>query len=281
MGRESKYLTFFIVFDLYPQSDLLHFRDSICRSIFLDNYNKEILKTIFFKAAYCRNKLKRMIHYHRWKKAKNAGITMDLYKNPLNALFPHQKIYIIQNKTKFSFRLSDILTMWVNAISHSDIFFSCPLPLTNPYTANAFKRNNLYNIYFALFNSSYHIPPLIASLFLLEFNLKEFKIANYSALQDIAIHNYYKDVSDDEKFMDILEMLNHYGSMDHDLTVNISIKRKEWVINKIGSLLLSYYYVEYSNNVLLKEKNKTLLLKKISSFFLHYPRGQANIFMIS
>ena len=51
--------------------------------------------------------------------------------------------------------------MWVKALKHSDGLFPQPIYLKNPYTSNIFKIHNLYNIYFALFNSSFHIHPLI------------------------------------------------------------------------------------------------------------------------
>ena len=48
-----------------------------------------------------------MIHYYRWKKAKSANITEDLYQTPLSVFPQNQKIVIIQHFIKFDFRLSD------------------------------------------------------------------------------------------------------------------------------------------------------------------------------
>ena len=272
LGRNSSHLVFFIVFDLFPKRDLLHFRDSICNSLFLNNNKKIILKNIFFQAASCRYKLKRMVHYYRRKKSKIADITMDLYKNPLDTLSAIYKFSIIQNNTKFIFRLTDLLTMWKTALMHSDGLFPKPLSLKNPYTGDSFKNNTLYNIYFALLHSSFHIPPLISQLFLLNFNINDFKIIHGALLQDIAIHNYYDDISEDEKFIDILEMLDNYANKDHNLDSDCSEKIKKYIIKKIGNFLLSYYYIEYSNNLLLKAREKKTLIKKINLFLSENPK---------
>ena len=278
LKSNTNFLIFFIVFDLYPQTDLVHFRDSICNSVFIDNDKKAILKEIFFEASFYRYKLKRMIHYYRLKKAKNAAITKDLFLTPLKFFLPKQKLYIIQDKMKFAFRLTDLLTMWKKALLHADSLFANPISLKNPYTGNIFKKFNLYNIYFALYYSTYHIPPLITCFFLLDFDIEEFKVVQNTTLQDNAILYYYDNNSDDEKFLDILDMLDNYSTKGHQLTSSSTKKKKEWAIKQLGSLLLSYYYVEYSNNPLVKEKNKKLLKEEIITFFTQYPNG-TRIFM--
>ena len=48
LKSNTNFLIFFIVFDLYPQTDLLHFRDSICNSVFIDNDKKNNIKRNFF-----------------------------------------------------------------------------------------------------------------------------------------------------------------------------------------------------------------------------------------
>ena len=277
LGRHSPYLIYFIVFDLFPQADLQHFSKSICDSPFMDDKKKEILKNIYFKAAVSRYKIKRLIHRYYRKKAKDANVTMDLYKNPLQSFGSKFRISLLQNNTIFAFRLSDLLTMWITALKHSDGLFSAPLHLKNPYTAGHFKKHNLYNIYFALLESSFHIPPLLAYFFLLEFDIEEFTNLHYPVLQDIAISNYYNDIQDDEKYLDILEMLNKYSKKDHHLNSLSSQVKKKHVVNKLGHLLLDYYYIEYSHNPCLKELKKKSLRNKITSLLSSY----SGVFLLS
>ena len=271
MGRNSQYLIYFIVFDLFPKTDLLQFRDSICHSIFISKQKKEILKTIFFKAAYCRYKFKRMIHYYRWRKSRDAGITTDMYQNKLDTLSIHNKIAIIQNGTKFIFRRSDLLTIWIKKLTNSDDLFSMPLEITNPYTGTVFAKHNLYNIYFALFNSSFHIPPLLVSFFCLHFNIENFKIKNFPILQDIAIQNHYENLTEDEKLSDIVDMVNEHVDRNDSFRAYITPINRKNIIKRLGCLLLSYYYTEYSANPLIKRQNRNILMSKIKIIFTNYP----------
>ena len=280
LNRNSPYLICFIVFDLFPREDMFHFRKSICESPFIDNEKKDVLKKIYFDAIFCRYKLKRFIYHYRCKKMNNADITTDLYKTSLDIFLPKYKISLIQNNTIFNFRLTDLLTMWIKALKHSDGLFSDPLYLKNPYTGQRFKKHNLYNIYFALLDSHFHIPPLISYFFLLEFDMGEFSIIHYSLLQDIAITNYHRNMPVDEKFLDIIEMLDNYGNKDILLDPLSSKEKKLCIINKLDSLLLYYYYAEYSQNSRLKDINKKKLTNDITHFFSTNYHSSLNLLVV-
>jgi len=266
LPRNSPDLICFIVFELYPQKDMFHFALSICNSVFIDQSKKERLKKTYFKACACRFKLKRFLHRYCCKKMGASKISDDLYKNPLTEFPKNQIISIIENNNIFNFRLTDLLTMWKKALEHSDGLFADPLMLTNPYTGNAFKKNNLYNIYFALLETTFHIPPLLSHFFLLEFDICEFYIVHYSLLHDIAIKNYYKDISEDDKFLDIIEMLRVYSDKEFVIPeggYTTTIKKR--IISKLDYLLLHYYYTEYSQNAKLKSRHQDKLLQGIKN----------------
>ena len=113
--------------------------------------------------------------------------------------------------------------------------------------------------------------------FLLEFDIEEFTNLHYPVLQDIAISNYYNDMMDDEKYLDILEMLNNYGEKDHHLNSLSSQVKKRHVVNKLGHLLLDYYYIEYSHNLRIKELKKKSLRDEITSLLSSY----SGVFLLS
>jgi len=264
LPRNSPDLICFIVFELYPQKDMFHFALSICDSVFIDQSKKERLKKIYYKACACRFTLKRFIHRFCCRKLGPSKIEVDLYKNPLSELPKKQKISLIENNSIFDFRLSDLLTMWKNSLKHSDGLFSDPLTLKNPYTGQAIGKHNLYNIYFALLETTFHIPPLLSSFFILEFDLDKFYIIHYSILHDIAINNYYKGLAEDEKFLDIIEMLKTYSDKEFSIRpTHCPHNRKQHIVQKLDYLLLHYYYTEYSQNAKLKEMHHKKLLTGI------------------
>lgn len=268
LQRDSPDLIYFIVFDLYPHKDIFHFAISICESVFIDQRKKERLKKIYYKACACRFKLKRFFHRYYYRKLGPPKITVDLYKNPLTDLPKNQTISLIENNNIFDFRLTDLLTMWKKSLEHSDGLFADPLMLKNPYTGEVIGKHNLYNIYFALMDSTFNIPPLLSHFFILEFDISEFYTIHYSLLHDIAINNYHKSVSEDEKFLDIIEMLKNYSDKDFSLHPNYSLLRKRHIIGKLDTLLLHYYYTEYSQNSKLKETHHSKLLIGIKKFIL-------------
>ena len=49
------------------------------------------------------------------------------------------------------------------------------------------------DIYFALINTSYSIPPILTELFQMGFNLKKLTTDCYPQLRDMAINNFVKD----------------------------------------------------------------------------------------
>jgi len=261
LPRDSSDLICFIVFDLYPQKDMFHFALSICDSVFIDQDKKERLKKIYYKACECRFKLKRFLHKYCCKRLGPSKISVDLYKNPLTDFPRKQIISLIENNSIFDFRLTDLLTMWNKSLEHSDGLFADPLMLKNPYTGQVIEKHNLYNIYFALLESTFNIPPLLSYFFVLEFDIGEFHTIHYSILHDIAIINYYKGISDEEKFLDIIDMLKTYGDKDISIESNeYPHERKKHIIKKLDYLLLHYYYTEYSQNSKLKERHHNKML---------------------
>ena len=266
LKNQPNKLIYFIIFNIIPKEGIKHFHDSIYKNLFIDKIKKQELIEIFFKAAYYRYKIKRLVHLYRWKKAKNADITMDLYKNPLSKFPKNQKITILQDKMIFTFRLTDLLTMWVTSLMQSDNLFINPASLKNPYTSTNFKTHNLYNIYFALHHSSFHIPSLLSNFFSLEFSLVGFKIKYYPNLQDFAIKNYYGSVNNEDKFIDILNMLDEYD-ISHNLRNNIiSDSHQSRITKDLYPLLHHYYITQYSPNTLLKRTTAILLGRQISKY---------------
>ena len=263
-------LIYFIIFNIIPKKGIEHFHNSIYGNLFISATKKKELMNIFFKASYHRYKIKRLVHLYKWKKAKSAEIIVDLYNNPLSSLRDNQKITILQNKTIFRFRLSDLLTMWVNTLTCSDNLFTNPGELKNPYTGIPFKVHNLYNIFFSLHNSSFHIPSLISDFFAVNFSLIAFKIRCHPRLREAAIKNYFLAVSEEDKFIDILDMLDVYD-VSHNLRNNvISYSHQTQITKDLCPFLRDYYITQYSCNPFLKGSTSLLLRRNIEKYISNH-----------
>jgi hypothetical protein len=263
LGANASDMIYFMIFNLLEKNDNVLFYNSIYNNLFIDIEKKQRLIKIFFQAARCRKLIRKLVRYWRWRKTPLIEIKRDMYGNDLSVFPTCQKIVLIENAKKYPFRLTDLATFWHKSLLHSQNFFCRPRNLTNPYTGREFELHNLYNIYFTLQSSTFHIRPLLSELFIVNFDLEQFRIVNYPKLQDLAIRDYEKKVLEEERFDDIIQMLATYGRL-HIIAIgsNIVSEKRQLVIKTYGHFLISYYYAEYSQNSLVKNlhKNKLTLL---------------------
>lgn len=272
IGRNASDMIYFMIFNLLEQTDGVIFYNSIYGNLFVNRDKKVQLLRIFFEAARCRSLIRKVVRRWRWKNADLIEIEHDMYGNDLSCFPQSQRIILMDHGKRYPFRLTDLATFWYKSLIHSQNFFCNPRRLTNPYTGKNFKIHNLYNIYFALASSTFHIHPLITELFIVHFDMETFRILNYTKLQDLAIHDFEKKVLEEERFDDIIQMLSSYGNM-HIITIgsNISSEKRQLVIKKYGHFLISYYYAEYSQNSLVKNLHKNKLTLSLPSFLALNP----------
>ena len=280
IGRNSSDLVYFMIFHLFKsyKSDCALFYNSIYHNLFIEEAKREQLMEIFFKANLYKYRLKRFVQYYIWRRAEYIDIKKDMYGNLLSTFQDNQKITILKGKKKYIFRLTDLLTIWFNSLTNSRYFFCTPIPFCNPYTGVRFSKHNLYNIYFALHNSTYHIPSLVTNFFRAEFDIEQFKMCNYPRLQDFAIKDYYKNASEEEKYDDIIQMLGAHTSIAAELLTRPIIPEKRKAFNKnLDTFLFSYYYHQYGQNNLLKNKHLGRLKTDLPQHITQHPINWAMI----
>ena len=164
---ESNTAQYFIGYDLIriKKSKLQVFKDFIVCNLFCKPEITEILIDIFCEIQKIRFAFNRLIHFWKFKKAKRLPHELDLCLIPMSSYPPHQKVQIIHQETLYTFRISDIINMWKKALTNNNDLFPAPKNLKNPFTNLPFQENNMYNLYFALINSNYHIPFTITGFF--------------------------------------------------------------------------------------------------------------------
>ena len=161
--------------------------------------NKYVDLYCYAKKTY--NTLKNFVKRIRLKKfVKIYEMDTDLLFNKLSMFPVDQKIELLENNTLYVFRLSDLINIINDSLTLSDGLFPMPKKVKNPYTNLNFTECNLYNIYFALLESKFHIPILINLFFNCEFNLTIFINKFYPYLKDLSIMKYVKEGSPINKY---------------------------------------------------------------------------------
>ena len=224
---------------LYDEKILNNKKVSDERRLKLEEMYVFIRKTI--------NRIKIIGKRLKYNKLTVYPIDTDLYLNPLDEMSEDKKIKLIQNKTIFHFRLSDLISSMYESITHNEGLFTEPCELRNPFTNIEFKKHNLYNIYFKMLHTNYIIPPLITEYFMLGFDIDEFSIKNSCKLKDLAIQKYYLDLSTSEKFEECLNMFYEYRHYldGYTISTNISFYRKRLVVLRLNQFIYNYILSTY------------------------------------
>lgn len=183
---------------------ILHFQDGVMSYIkyselhytlnkpfFINDDQRESLLIAISKIQKTYHALSKFAFICKFKMAKIA-INTDLY---MNQIHPGMKnvLVIFQNHTKYYFTISDLINIVKKSLSHSPFFFPRPHMPKNPYTNVAFSKCQLYNIYFAIKQSTYVMPELLQGFFNVDFYIAQFTVKYESIIRHIAISSFVQN----------------------------------------------------------------------------------------
>jgi hypothetical protein len=266
---------------------------NICPMYFLDNYpnkfevvKKQIVDNDFFgekqKKVYMEIFASSQRHYYafgklakiwKYKKCTYYNIQTDLCMNNL-AIFPaSQKITLIHFNKKYIFRLTDLINIWVNALTKNICLSPHPRYPINPYINKPFKKHHLFLIYFKLLDSTISTPLLIQKFFKLEFNLSDFEYEMYTELKECSIENYINDSDDSTILFEIINMLESLRVQLEYVYIDTRLPRNcmKIVINTLKPFLKEYFYGKHSYNPLKKEICLSTSINGLKCFFSREP----------
>jgi len=186
----------------------------------------------------------------------------------LKQLPKNQVISILSNQTIYRFRISDIIIIWSEAILHRNGLFSEPQYPKNPHTNQYFKIHNLYNLYFSIFNSNFHMPLDIGAIFKVHFNIKSFKRYYLPLLRERIILIYYQEASNYEIYEYILTMLEKFRSEIGSIYIPHlpTQQEKEQILIKMRHFVLLYLRATLSCNPAVRSENKEKLMLDLTDF---------------
>ena len=208
--EESKY-PIFNVCPMYFFTDIPdkfeNLNTFVVENDFFTDKQKKVYMELFAIAQKHYFSFSKLARIWKTKKISYYNNDVDLCLKPLDSFPESQKITLIHFEKKYIFRLTDLMNIWVRALTKNDGFTPSPRYPFNPYINRPFRKHHLYNIYLKLIDSHFIIPNLIQSFFKLNMNLTRFELQNYPILKDYAIDNYIKESDTSTLFLDVSVLL--------------------------------------------------------------------------
>ena len=251
-------INLFFLQSLGQTSDVQLYKQSIVDNEYIDIVDIILLDTLYIKAKRIKNILQNFFKICKWKKSVLYSIDTDLYLTKLDSFKNKYKIILLENNTRYKFRLSDIVNYWIVSLINNQGLFSKPLNLKNPHTNLEFSTHNLYNIYFKLLNTGFDLPLCIAAFFKSNMDIKKFSYDFYPMLKERTILNFINSDITYEKWEQILNMLHDYRKdIDYITFTNyVSHRIKVDVCNKLKKPLFLYLKYKFSCNPLIQKDSK-------------------------
>lgn len=254
------------------KSDIKIYNECIVDNEF-SNGEKQIIENAYILAKNIKNKLIYLVNYRKWNKSVNYNIDTDLYLNKLTDFHNKYKITLLENNTRYEFRLSDLVNYWIESLNNNQGLFSKPLLLKNPHTNLIFSKHNLYNIYFKLLDTGFIIPIIITNFFYSNMNEKKFSYDYYHMLKENTITNFIKSNLLHEQWEQILNMLHDFRrDIDYiTFTNTISYTTKQNIWKKLKIIIIQYLNYKYSCNPILSRDSKKKTKKMLKEYIENNP----------
>lgn len=246
-------------------TDLIIYKNIINR---FDSVLQLKFENMYIESKSIKNKLNTFLKVFLCKNAINSKIDHDLYLTSLDDFNGKYIISLLEKKSIYKFRISDIVNLWMLALTHVCGLFVKPLCVKNPYTNLEFSKSSLYNIFFKLVHTGFIIPPLIISFVKCNLDIDMFTIRNYPELKELSILNFMREGSCLDKYEHIINMLHDNRKIiDYHTIASLSgwsVKKRATVV--FSSYLFLYLQSEFSCNPLIKNESRKRLQEKLKKF---------------
>jgi len=250
------------------------FEYMVLKNIFYGNEEKDKYFDLFCRAQQVHGQLCRIVRIWRWKKALSYSKTEDLIGTPLSTIKDHLKMSILQENTKYIFRVSDLLNIWMKALTYTLGMTPRPCIPRNPYIGLDFESHHLYQIYFHIrFYTSLDIPVYLSKFFKHNFNLKTFREQMYTLLREDAIQTHLTDSSTSVLYFDILNMINGNRNIFKDRKIRADLvgHARTKAVQMLKPLLCFYLPGIMSCNPIVKRTQWKLFKKNVAQFLYKNP----------
>lgn len=242
-------------------------RDSIITNDFISQEKREEMVDIFSKSQKAYFGFCRLARHFKRSRSRLYDADTDLYMNPLDNLKNHLvvELYDDSTRTRYRFRLSDLMTIAHNALSHSPDFFAEPQTIKNPYTNMPFSKAQLYSIYFRIRESTFQMPILFQQFFAHGMNLYEFCKYNECFIREEAIKTFVRSAPDTQKHYYVLKMLREHRRELRGIAIHPGFPQEK-LMQAFSCYLHEYLLGSFSLNPALRHHSSKKLKEKLKRF---------------
>jgi hypothetical protein len=253
----------------YLSNSTPHAFSLIYNNYFLSKEKKKTILDFYNRSKRIYNIFRKLAIIWRWKKYKKINIDFDLFLNKLSTFKSCQKIDIIQRKSIYTFRLTDLLNIWEKSLTNSEGTTPHPKNPMNPYTNIKFSIADLTNIYLSTLNANLTPPIIISIYWKCFFNIRKFRFEAYPYLKDVAIQNHIKNSDPDLLYFDILEMIAHFKRELNGQNISYypNILFKNLIVKRLKPILNEFLLGTESSNYVKKIYYYKQCRKNIKKFF--------------
>lgn len=227
---------------------------------FCEEYTEEFVN-VYCKIKAYKNAFSKLARQYKVKHYRIYN-TEDLCMTPIH-LGDKNVISLLENNTWYLFHIRDLLKSMKASVLNSTHFYASPTSCKNPYTNLPFCKSNLYNIYFAMRESTFLMPSIIHDFFRKNFNLCEFIYENEANVRKEHLNHHVNNMMDNDVrtiFRLILKDLNMHGY------IHIHPEfPKEKLKNLLSPYLKLYYISMYGLDNAHKQRARVLLNMSISN----------------
>ena len=187
-------------------------------------------------------RLNRKVNY---RYSRTYDYNLDMGMNPLSQYKPHLLITLLENNTKYNFKLGDMITLIHKRLCNSNSFFPEPLDIVNPYTNIPLSYSSLYHLYFSIKASSFTMPTLFHQLFLCHFDISKFLDFNECLIKENIISDVNSNSSQRQKNKRLSSMMYFYRN---HFSYKYYLDNHKALLEKVSHLHIHYLRTKYSLN---------------------------------
>lgn len=264
----------FIISKYYSNRTLQEKYHYIHRVIYNNSFIDENLKNTITRYVYkfqfiikCVNIIKQRF---KLRKMKVFPCEESFDCTPLKEIHSSKKIRIIELKTVYEFKISDLLKVCLEHLTYSEYLISTPKKPKNPFTNIVFSDHNIYNLYVKLKRTHSVIPFIFESYVKNNMNLNLLVEYNDIHLNWLATLRYVNN-------MEQLSLLNYIHTIfniytNSYLKLQSSQTHKDYIIQYFKSSIYCDCFIlnfEPDPNILFQKTN--IIIRNLGSFITKHP----------
>ena len=189
----------------------------------------------------------------RRKKYSTFDYDYDLTMNPLSDYNEKDKMTFIQNKTIYTFTISDMLNVIYNSLMQCEYLQQKPGIPKNPFNNLPFSDAILLKLYVHCRLNNISMDYFVKQYYKCDFCLQAFGCRNHFKLSENAIKNYIYYTTEDTLYDEIFNMFYYIDTEDYTFSYNIrddiqlispyvaTDQYKIRIVNTCKKMLLPYF----------------------------------------